>query len=64
MDDVEITATAKGIYLTGNSREIKYTGDGQVYYENQIIGDWTHPQHVSMGRGLFMLLVNATADSM
>jgi len=63
-DDVEITVTAKGIHLTGNSRGITYTGEGLVYYENQLIGDWTHPQYLAMGRGLFMLLVNSTADSM
>ena len=63
-DEVEITVTGKGIHLAGNSRGITYTGEGLVHYENQIIGDWTHPQHLAMGRGLFMLLVNSTADSM
>ena len=63
-DDVEITVTAKGIHIKGNSRDIVYTGEGRVYYDNQILGDWTHPQDLAMGRGLFMLLVNATADSM
>src|ERR1700675_1668888 len=42
-DDVEITVTAKGIHLTGTSGEFGYTGEGLVYYENQILGDWTHP---------------------
>jgi hypothetical protein len=64
MDDVEITVTAKGIHLTGNSRGIPYTGEGLVYYENQIIGDWTHPPDMGMGKGLLMLFVNAIVDSM
>jgi hypothetical protein len=63
-DDVEITVTAKGIHLTGNSRGIPYTGEGLVYYDNQIIGNWTHPQEKASARGLFMLLVNTNVDSM
>jgi hypothetical protein len=63
-DEVEISVTANGIHLTGSSGEFSYTGEGRVYHENQIFGDWTHPQNASMARGLFMLLVNPTADSM
>lgn len=43
-DDVEIKVTAKGIHLTGSSGEFSYTGEGLIYYENQILGDWTHRQ--------------------
>jgi Predicted nucleotide-binding protein containing TIR-like domain len=63
-DDVEITVTAKGIHLTGNSRGIPYTGEGLVYYHNQIIGNWKHPQEESGAKGLFMLWVNTIADAM
>jgi len=63
-DDVEITVTAKGIHLTGHSGEVGYTGEGIVYYENQILGEWTHPSDKTMAKGLFMLFVNTTVDSM
>jgi hypothetical protein len=57
-NDVEITVTQKEIHFTGDGRGIAYTGEGLVYYANRIIGDWTHPQSLAMGRGLFMLSVN------
>jgi hypothetical protein len=63
-DDIEITVTATGIHLTGSSGEFRYAGEGLVYYENQILGEWTHPPNETMAKGLFMLFVNTIADSM
>jgi hypothetical protein len=63
-DDVEITVTATGIHLTGSSGKFSYTGEGVVYFENQILGEWTHPPDTTMARGLFMLFVNTIADAM
>lgn len=64
IDDVEIKAEPDAISFTGFSGNISYTGDARVYYENQIIGHWTHPSNRSMAKGVFMLIVNPTADSM
>jgi hypothetical protein len=63
-DDEEITVTAKGIHLTGSSGKFRYTGEGLVYFENQILGWWTHPPEATMAKGVFMLFVNTIADSM
>ena len=64
IDDVEIKAEPDAISFTGFSGNISYTGDARVYDENQIIGHWTHPSNRSMAKGVFMLIVNPTADSM
>lgn len=64
IDHVEIKLTGEGISFTGTSGSIAYTGEGRICYENQIIGEWRHPPHRSMARGVFMLYVNTTADGM
>lgn len=64
IDDVEIKAEPDAISFTGFSGYISYTGDARVHHENQIIGHWTHPSNRSMAKGVFMLIVNPTADSM
>ena len=64
-DDVEIKVTATEVHITGSSGgQFSYTGKGQLYFENQILGDWTHPPNTSMARGLFMLFVIPTAELM
>lgn len=64
IDDVEIKATPEAFSLTGFSGIIPYTAEARVYYENQIIGHWTHPSKRSIAKGLFMLIVSPTAESM
>jgi hypothetical protein len=66
MDDVVITAEPEGISFTSGSFHglVPYSGRGKVYYKNQIMGQWNHPTDRSMAEGLFMLMVNPTADVM
>lgn len=64
IDDVEIKAGPDAISLIGFSGTIPYRGEARVHDENQIIGRWTHPSERAMAKGVFMLIVSPTADSM
>ena len=63
-DNIEIIVEENGIFLTGSSGDIPYTGFGRVYNGDQIFGYWKHPPDRSPAHGLFMLVVNATGDAM
>jgi hypothetical protein len=66
IDNVVIRAEPDGISFLSDSFHglVPYSGQGKVYYKNQIIGQWNHPTDRSMAEGLFMLTVSPTADVM
>jgi hypothetical protein len=66
IDEVVIRAEQEGISFISDSIHglVAYSGQGKIYYKNQIIGQWNHPTDRSMAEGLFMLTVSPTADVM
>ena len=67
IDNVVIKAEPDGISFASETSFhglVSYSGEGKVYQKNQIIGQWTHPTDRSLAEGLFMLMVNPTADIM